>query len=87
MPFYTFRCGSCGEAYDKLLPVRKMYKGLRTDCPDTACGGYGRRVYSAPYVAMVPGTYTRYQAELDRKAQARAKRKEKAIREAKRRGA
>lgn len=85
MPRYEFECKTCGTPYTLTLRVEDRYAKLR--CTFGDCPGHLRRLYSAPHVAMVPGTYTRYQSELDAKALERAKRRDKAIKETREREA
>lgn len=39
MPFYEYRCSSCGKLFDKMLPVDRRNEAL--PCPD--CGGKAAR--------------------------------------------
>lgn len=89
MPLYDFRCETCGTGVTLRLRASERLNALKHEEHDTnsQCPGYLARVFSAPHVAMVPGTYTRYQDELDRKAVQRAKRRDKEIRRAKEREA
>ena len=82
MPRYGFRCDACGKDYTLTLTVKE-----RLDRHKCECSGTLKKTFSPPHVAMVPGTYTRYQAELDKKEIARNKRREKAIRRTKKREA
>lgn len=39
MPFYEYRCSTCGKVFDKMLPMDRRNEHL--PCPD--CGGQALR--------------------------------------------